>query len=164
MTNENFWSRIDIKGSDECWNWKRAKTQGYGVYGESGKTIRAHKHAFILSGKLLPIGYFVCHKCDNPSCCNPLHLFAGTAADNHRDARMKGRSYQPFPGRGEDHPLSKLSNIQREEIKLKVKNGMSYRKVAKEYGVTGALTHGIVNGKSYEYRKIAKTKRLKRLA
>ncbi|NHN21083.1 HNH endonuclease, partial [Bacillus amyloliquefaciens] len=80
-----FWARVDQSGGiDACWPWIGATTYGYGVFGRGGKTKRAHRHvAEMAFGDLK--GFFVCHACDDPGCCNPLHLFLGSHADNMAD-------------------------------------------------------------------------------
>lgn len=95
-----FWERVQINGPDDCWPWLCARDElGYGFF--HTKTIhsrkekpyprRTHRIAFRLyyereSDKL------ICHKCDNPPCCNPTHLFEGTDLDNTEDRRSKGRT------------------------------------------------------------------------
>ena len=83
-------------GDDACWNWIGAiSTGGYGVVGVAGKQARAHRVAYQLAHNSIPNGLFVCHKCDNRRCCNPSHLFLGTAAENNRDKIEKGRFTSP---------------------------------------------------------------------
>lgn len=86
--SDYFWSRVRCGGKDECWEWKAGRgARGYGVLG-AGK---AHRVAWELTnGKILG-SLFVCHKCDNPPCCNPNHLFLGTCKDNLEDCSKKGR-------------------------------------------------------------------------
>lgn len=81
---------------DDCWIWPLSKTKaGYGqlTYRSSGKTYLAYAHraSFYISTGINPDGLHVCHKCDNPSCFNPSHLFLGTAQDNADDRVKKGR-------------------------------------------------------------------------
>lgn len=97
--------RCPVKG---CWEWKGAASHfGHGmvtVRGMKPRVQRVHRVVYgLLCGPIAP-GLFVCHKCDNPSCCNPAHLFIGTAADNNRDSKSKGRN-----ARGETCGPSRLS-------------------------------------------------------
>lgn len=75
-----------------CIEWISNKSHnGYGLFKAFGKQIRAHRFAFERANGLIPAGMLICHKCDNPSCVNPEHLFSGTASDNAIDCVNKGR-------------------------------------------------------------------------
>jgi hypothetical protein len=96
-----FWSKVDKSGGDEsCWEFIGAKANfGYGSFRFLGKADRGHRVAWQLKEGAIPNGLFVCHSCDNPPCCNPAHLFLGTARDNVADMRAKGRSVISPEGR-----------------------------------------------------------------
>lgn len=95
---QRFWIRVDKKGLDDCWEWtgpcKAGSVKGKSFYGHlhfRGKVIGAHRLAWILTHGPIPKGLEVCHKCDNPGCCNPNHLWLGTHLENIRDRDSKGR-------------------------------------------------------------------------
>jgi HNH endonuclease len=96
-----FWSRVDRRGPDECWGWT-AGTQGngYGRLRIDRRRVLAHRMAWELTFGPIPAGTgyhgtCVCHRCDDPSCCNPAHMFLGTHADNMTDRDRKGRNRPP---------------------------------------------------------------------
>lgn len=97
LKNEpTFWKKVDIRSGDACWEWKSAKNStGYGLHGikidGKGRCFLAHRVAWVLRNGQIPAGMCVCHRCDNPSCVNPAHLFLGTNLDNVRDMDSKGR-------------------------------------------------------------------------
>ena len=86
-----FWKFVNIESFFSCWEWRRGKSYGYGVLTYTQYACRAHRMAVrIVYGKI-PDGLYICHKCDNPPCVNPNHLFLGTAKDNAEDRITKGR-------------------------------------------------------------------------
>ena len=124
---ERFWRKV--RKTDNCWEWESSKDrQGYGYFSEKGRTIRSHKMAYVLCIGPIPIDTCVCHKCDNPSCVNPSHLFLGTKRDNTRDCRAKGRN-----AFGERHGEHKLTDIQVREIRASTESGSV---LGRRYGIT----------------------------
>jgi len=78
---------------DGCHIWKAAKDpQRYGKININGKTIRASRASYTIYNGEIPHGMVICHRCDNPPCVNPAHLFLGTISDNMKDAVAKGRA------------------------------------------------------------------------
>lgn len=94
---DRFLSKVDRKGIDDCWTWNAAKTTTgrrtpqRGVFRIGPKLFLAHRAAYVLFVGEIPGGAVVCHKCDNPICVNPSHLFVGTQSDNIRDCVEKKR-------------------------------------------------------------------------
>lgn len=93
---DRFWSRVAIIPFHPCWEWIGGKAKnGYGVFysGERpGMSVKAHRFSWRLNFGSLPNELDVCHKCDNPGCVRPDHLFLGTHSDNMHDMASKGRT------------------------------------------------------------------------
>ncbi len=105
-----------------CIEWTGYKTFGYGKIRVGKNKIRAHRAAYLVYKGKIPKGMLVCHKCDNPSCVNPDHLFLGTALDNAKDRDSKGRN-----------GTIKLTDIDVKNIRLDPRKTSI---LAKEYGVS----------------------------
>lgn len=96
-TPEKFWARVDIRGSNDCWNWLGGRTRdpygnpSYGQLCYQRKFYVAHRLAWILTTGEIPDGLFLLHSCDNTRCCNPNHLRLGTQTDNMQDRKIRNR-------------------------------------------------------------------------
>jgi len=91
---ERFWSHL-VEAPSGCMEWTRATNpQGYGKVRINKQYFATHRLAWVLVNGPIPDGLFVCHRCDNPPCCNVDHLFLGTMKDNMMDMVSKGRSWQ----------------------------------------------------------------------
>jgi len=102
-----FWSKIDRRSDSECWLWQGNRYHnGYGQHIACGRTMRAHRIAFLLGHGIDPAPFLVCHTCDQRLCCNPKHLWLGTAVQNSRDAVAKGRM-----AHGDDHYLRRYPEL-----------------------------------------------------
>ena len=89
---DKFWNKVDRRGPDDCWPWLKGKDRkGYGQTTIAYQHHRAHRLAWELANGPIPAGLCVLHRCDNPPCCNPGHLWLGTQRDNAHDAIAKGR-------------------------------------------------------------------------
>ena len=104
-----FWMKVDKREPDECWPWL-GTTQGKdgrGYFFFRGFKIIAPRYSFYLAnGRFLEKGEFACHSCDNPSCVNPAHIWAGDAFSNMQDAVKKGRLIPPSNSRGWQRSLT----------------------------------------------------------
>ena len=104
---DRFWSYVKQGSPNECWPWTGGTgRRGYGKFWMRGRSIPAHRVAYLLN-KGSPGHYlsdYVCHSCDNPPCCNPAHLWAGTAQDNQDDSKTKGRTAKGDKNGARKHP------------------------------------------------------------
>lgn len=128
---ERFWLLVNRSG--ECWTWKGRAFRGYGVFPASGTSYRAHRVAYILAHGDIPDKLCVLHRCDNPSCCRPDHLFLGTYADNSRDMCAKGRHWmQQNPERAHKVTPEMIVEIR----KLPDEYDLSQNDIAKRLGIS----------------------------
>jgi len=141
---ERFWRYVDC-GMD-CWLWLAYKDpNGYGKFKYQGTYKLAHRVSYIIHYGEIPEGMCVLHKCDNPSCVNPLHLFLGTMQDNVNDMIDKGRCCS-----GEKHPNSKRTQQQIDNIRLIYSNGgISQKSLGDMFGVSSRSISNIVNNKTW---------------
>lgn len=155
-TPDVLWEKVDIKQPHECWPWKGYRNEdGYGRTWINDKGYYAHRVIFNLvhpnvielsAPKSTHDQGFLLHTCDNPSCCNPSHLFVGTHADNMADKVKKGRSPN-FSG--DNGPRCKLTMVQANEIREKRKNNVSAKQLANDYGISLSSIKTLLAGKSY---------------
>ena len=173
---ERFWSKVDKNGPvpehrpelGPCWIWTGDHLKrGYGLLsfgrGPTRKRILAHRISWELHYGRLPEGKpFVCHTCDNPPCCRPDHLFAGSDADNQRDMVAKGRNQ-----RGDNHWSRRMPNrvargVSKRDSKLTedevrairtrhATKGDSYRVLSQEYGISSSAIQAIVNRRNWKH-------------
>jgi len=140
----------------DCWVWlKYCNPFGYGVLSYGGKKILAHRHSWEAFNGEIQNDLWVLHKCDNPYCVNPDHLFLGNHQDNTDDMMKKGRhvpqTSQPKM-RGEDNPHSKLTLEEVNDIKRKyIPYKYSYSKLGKEYDVSESTIREIIYGNNWSY-------------
>jgi hypothetical protein len=97
MTDEKLWQKFwaKVQWTPTCWLWRGALSRaGYGNVSRRGRTTTAHRLAYERLVGPVPEGLYVCHRCDNPCCVNPWHLFVGTNSDNLYDAARKSKVVQ----------------------------------------------------------------------
>jgi len=134
-------------GPDACWTWQgKEDGQGYGRFRLwCGVDVQANRFAYALATGSDPGDLFVCHKCDNPPCCNPRHLFLGTQADNVSDMIAKGRARHI----GERNGAAKLTTCDLEAIRANICEGRANVDIAREHGVTHHVISRIRRGRSW---------------
>ena len=113
---QRFAEKIAVDTKERCWEWTAGKEpKGYGTFYLEGKTRRVHRLSYRIFKGDTPEGMCVCHRCDNPGCVNPDHLFLGTNQDNVADRDAKGRQARL---RGDCNGMSKLTQRDVELIHL----------------------------------------------
>lgn len=143
VMKQRFWSKVLKAEPDKCWNWTGGKTSsGYGMINFRGIYVYSHRMSAMIHGMDI-FGKHVCHKCDNPPCVNPSHLFVGTTNDNMMDAWVKGRIKVPPPTIGEDNHFAKLKESDVIQIRS---SSLPSRKLGKMYGVSKTNILRIKNG------------------
>lgn len=156
-TAERFWDKVDRRGDDECWEWTASKIpSGYGAFRHKGKTLTASRVAWKLTNGPIPDGEHygttcVCHKCDNPACCNPGHLFLGTQQDNIADMFEKGRDNR---ARGIRHGMSKLTDTDVRLIKIWLGLGYFQQEIADAFGVCQVNISSIKLGNTWRHVEV----------
>lgn len=101
-----LWAKVNKSDGDGCWEWTGPRARGgYGILSH-GLLRRAHRISWTLTNGPIPVGLWVLHRCDNPPCVRPEHLFLGTGADNIADRQKKKRGRWLL---GEDHHEAKLT-------------------------------------------------------
>lgn len=140
------WVRfVDEGPPEECWEWKGWRSpQGYGRFNINGRQTSAPRAAAIMAGMAVKPGLDVCHKCDNPPCVNPAHLYVGTRSQNLQDMADRGR--HPKRGLGERDWSAKYSNADVEDWKASAANGESYKSIARRYGAHPTTISRTVRG------------------
>lgn len=155
---ERFFQRFTAPSDEACWEWTGPKSHfGHGKmreFGAGSREIRAHRVSYELFIGPIKDGQFVCHKCDNPSCVNPAHLYAGTQADNMRDKRVRNRQ------KGELSGIAKLNDQNVRAIKAFLRRhppGHGRREggqcgfLARWFGVTKYAISDIYRGKCWNH-------------
>jgi hypothetical protein len=157
---DRFWTKVDKSG--ECWLWTASKdTSGYGQIRYEKRLRRATHIAWELTNGAIPVDTLLCHRCDNPACVRPDHLFLGTYAENAADMLTKGRQaigdassarlYPERRPRGTNHPKAKFTDDQVREIRRRSAAGESQRQLARAYSVGKNTIQCIVEGVTWRH-------------
>lgn len=159
---QRFWSKVKIASPDECWEWQGAiNSSGYGSFRKGNKICGAYRVSWELTYGEIPNDILVCHKCDNPPCVNPNHLFLGTYRDNAVDRSMKGRSSKLIGKYSHEHPektygerngRAKLTtqdvlNIRNEYVE----GSITQQELSEQYGVARTVISYIIHRKIWKH-------------
>ncbi len=145
--------------------------KGYGIMSFEGSTRRAHREAWSLAYGIIPVDMHVCHRCDNPPCCNPAHLFLGTTQENTADKVAKGRqargsaitrnmrfatglrngmlTHPEARTRGERHPCAKLTADIVRDCRRRSRAGETASSLAREFGIAPRSMIDVIKGKTW---------------
>jgi hypothetical protein len=144
---KRLWQSVDK--TDGCWNWTgRSLVDGYGKIWVNGRRLLTHRFSWQIHNGEIPPDMRVCHKCDNPKCVNPSHLFLGTQFDNMRDMESKGRGVYPHGSR------SKMAVLAERDIPKIIRlhaSGITRAALAKRYSVSWPTIERIVTRSSWKH-------------
>lgn len=173
-----FQSKIKFGEADGCDEWMAAKVKGYGIFWIKGKNRYAHRVSWEMTNGPIPVGLFVLHKCDNPKCVKPTHLFLGDTMVNMADMIQKGRKrvcsgdnhwVRKYPERlkrgddsfsrtnphrlcrGESHGRSVLKEADVLLVRELNRQGASYSEIARRFGVGRYAIGAIVRRKTWRH-------------
>jgi hypothetical protein len=137
--DERFWSHV--QKSDGCWIWTGCKNkEGYGLFCEHQKQRKAYRVAYELTYGAIPSGKIICHKCNNPPCVRPDHLYAGTHLDNGRDMANAGTFV---------HKLTPEKVIEIRKLYAEGKQSLSM--LSKQFGVNVSAIHAVIQRRHWKH-------------
>jgi hypothetical protein len=143
------YERYVVRVAQGCWGWT-ASTNAWG-YAQLG-SVYAHRLSYEIHHGPIPDGKWVLHRCDNPPCTNPDHLFLGTHDDNMADATAKGRmNGRPNRPRGEQVKTSKLTAGKVREMRALAAAGRSTQALAAQFGVSDDCVRSVVTRKRWAH-------------
>lgn len=138
-----FWSKVDVKSKNQCWEWLAGRRpSGHGDFQARSGATYAHRFAYMIVNGAAADGLVVRHKCDNPACCNPLHLETGTHSDNVSDRVDRGRS-----AKGSSNGRAKITLEQAIAIRLSPSSPLELSKI---YPITARAIQLIKDGKNWK--------------
>lgn len=157
---ERFDARVRAAGPEECWPFEGGAVRGYGQFSIRRRPHKAHRVAYGLAHGEPPAGLCVCHRCDNPACCNPAHLFLGSNPENTADKVAKGRQargpklaalIRTGAPRGEACRSARLTVASVLLIRERHASGGSAAALAAEFGVTPQAVRKVVLRRSWRH-------------
>lgn len=144
LRTAGFWDKVSPPDESGCMLWRGETRYGYGIIRSyiEGKLHRymAHRISYEMARGEIQPGMVICHRCDNPPCVNPDHLFSGTQADNLTDMRLKGRAASTA---GEKSALAKLTNDNVLDIRRLCSIGVKAKEIAAQFGISHWTVYNI---------------------
>ena len=148
-----FWSKVDRGHPLLCWEWMgycKGQRHGRFTVRQVPGGLSAHRVSWVIANGPIPAGMCVCHRCDNPPCCNPAHLFLAPQNENLKDMTRKGRRRGPALS-GEKNASAKVTEAQVREIRRRYAcGGILQRELAAEYGVSRVQVTHIVRRRNWK--------------
>jgi hypothetical protein len=155
-----FWNKV--QKSDGCWTWTGSLTvSGYGRLKFRGAYSQAHRVSWTMEYGPIPKGLLVCHRCDNPPCCRPDHLFLGTKSDNAKDMVSKGRYMTATNNpatrapdrvpRGSRNSLARLTEDDVRRIRALPETYHCHARIGREFGVSPSTIIRIFRRESWKH-------------
>jgi hypothetical protein len=154
-----FWAQVNKAGPTRegvdgpCWLWTGAtkgQGHGYGVVARNGRSTRAHRASWEMHAGRSADGLCVLHKCDNPPCVNPAHLFLGTHKKNAEDKMAKGRAVLPRWESRARNPNARLSDGDVASIRAARAAGEGPTSLSRRFGIHKSHVHRIVRGTTWK--------------
>lgn len=146
---ERFFAKVAEQNERGCMEWQAARNvKGYGQFSVGGRQRVATRVAYELAKGHVPDGMLVCHTCDNPPCCNPDHLFIGTAKENQADKARKGRC---APQKGSKNNNSRLHEESVKRIRELHRSGVRVTDLSRQFNVHQTTISKIVTGSTWNH-------------
>jgi hypothetical protein len=139
-----FWSKVEKRGPDECWQWLAYSDRGYGLFYIGRRLHKAHRISYAIHNGSLPADLMVRHRCDNRGCVNPKHLEIGTHADNMRDAAERDRT-----AHGTRNGSAKLTDANVVAIRQRLAAGERQSYLAAEFGIAKSTMTVLKQGRTW---------------
>lgn len=151
-----FWKHVAVGAPDDCWEWQSFRNcHGYGQCRHDKRQQVAHRWSWEIAHGPIPTGAFICHRCDNPPCVNPAHLFLGDALVNVRDMLSKGRDrfhFQENRPKGDLNAHAKLTGATVRRLRAEyAEGGVTQKELAVRYSISPALVNFIITGRAWQH-------------
>lgn len=151
---QSFLERVDQRGENECWEWTGyCHPKGYGQVTFYKDVWKTHRLAYERVYGPIPGRKYVCHKCNNPPCCNPRHLYLGAKGETGQKDNMEQCVRDNRIARGVNHPNCSFTDEQVQEVRHLLAADVAQCEVARRYNVTQQTIGQILFGKSYSWLK-----------